>query len=175
MLPPNVTITKPPHPPPKPRLHADVASLKIMSLPYPIKPNFSICFKGFSQIAKTVSHVKNQICIILAENESKYTEKASIFYHLFLLCLIFSYIIGAKSFSHFLPPMTRPILIPIRAHFPSRPSLLSPAIFPTVAAVRAFTAVSALKMPQIRPVFGLFVALFWGQFALLYRPPLGRR
>ena len=99
-----------------------------MSLPYPIKPNFSICFKGFSQIAKTVSHAKKQICIILAENGPKYTEKASIFFHFFLACLIFPYAIDAKTVS-LLPRNLRPAF---RAASPVAPSpctsLLPPGV-----------------------------------------------
>ena len=121
-----------------------------MSLPYPIKPNFSICFKGFSQIAKTVSHVRNAICIILAENESKYTEKASIFYHFVLACLIFSYIIDAKTVSHIFRRSQPTSRAPLPPPKPPRSSLPSPGIWSVGHPEYPKSRQSRLFRPRIR-------------------------
>ena len=105
----------------------------------------------------------------MAENSSKYTEKASIFYHLFLPCLIFSYIIGAKSFSHYLPPMTRPILIPpfslapfpsLSCYFPHR--CRHPRLY------CRFSAQNAANSPHFRP---LCCPVLGGDLPILHRLP----
>ena len=155
---------------PSPTITLPFSLRKTVPFPTLRKPDFPLCFLCFLASAKTVSLPQNQNYLKLAENSPKYTEKASIFFHLILTCLFFSYFIDAKSFSHNFIPVPCRILIPIRASAPTVPFSSLCDYFSATAAIRAITAVSAFKMPQNAANSPSF-APFRGQFALLYRLP----